>query len=159
LRRLLLALALAVACCAQPGRIVSTSPSITEILFALDLGDSVVGVSTYCRYPPAVLALPKIGTYLKPDPEKIALLRPDLVIIHEKATALADRLAALKIGYAKTKDGSLAQVYTMIDDIAVAAGVGSRAAPLNTRIRNRLDALRRESHGKAKPSVVLVVGR
>ena len=40
-----------------PARIVSTSPSITETLFALGLGDRVVGVSTYCRYPPAVATL------------------------------------------------------------------------------------------------------
>ena len=61
---------------AQPMRIVSTSPSITETLFALGVGNRVVGVSTYCRYPPEVLRLPKVGTYARPDPEKIALLRP-----------------------------------------------------------------------------------
>lgn len=45
-------------------------------LFALGAGDRVVGVSNRCRYPPAVLTLLKIGTYTKPDPEKIALLHP-----------------------------------------------------------------------------------
>ena len=49
-----------------PSRIVSTSPSITETLFALGLGSRVVGVSTYCRYPPEVTTLPKVGTFLKP---------------------------------------------------------------------------------------------
>jgi iron complex transport system substrate-binding protein len=52
---------------ANPSRIVSTSPSITETLFALGLGDRVVGVSEYCRFPPAVLKLPKVGTFLKPS--------------------------------------------------------------------------------------------
>ena len=65
---------------AIPARIVSTSPSITETLFALGLGDRVVGVSTYCRYPAAVAALPKVGTFLKPDAETIARLKPDLVV-------------------------------------------------------------------------------
>ena len=50
-----------------PARIVSTSPSITETLFALQLGDRVVGVSTYCRYPKEVESLPKVGTFRKPD--------------------------------------------------------------------------------------------
>ena len=68
---------------AIPARIVSTSPSITETLFALGLGDRVVGVSTYCRYPPAVAALPKVGTFLKPDAETIARLKPDLVFVHK----------------------------------------------------------------------------
>ena len=67
---------------ATPARIVSTSPSITETLFALGLGDRVVGVSTYCRYPEVVKTLPKVGTFLRPDAEVIARLRPDLVIVH-----------------------------------------------------------------------------
>src|SRR6202050_574613 len=82
---------------AAPARIVSTFPSVTETLFALGAGDRVVGVSNYCRYPPAVLSLPKVGTYTKPDPEKIALLRPDLVIIQRTANTLADRLSALAL--------------------------------------------------------------
>src|ERR1700720_1534857 len=51
---------------AAPARIVSTSPSITETLFAMGLGDRVVGVSTYCRYPAIVKTLPKVGTFLRP---------------------------------------------------------------------------------------------
>jgi iron complex transport system substrate-binding protein len=96
---------------AQPARIVSTFPSITETLFALGAGDRVVGVSTYCRYPPAVLSLPKVGTYTKPDPEKIALLRPDLVIIQRAANTLADRLSALGIHYLEVRVESLTEVY------------------------------------------------
>jgi ABC-type hemin transport system substrate-binding protein len=65
-----------------PARIVSTSPSITETLFALRLGDHVVGVSNFCRFPRAVAALPKVGTFLNPDPELIARLKPDLVFVH-----------------------------------------------------------------------------
>ncbi len=72
-------------------RIVSTSPTVTETLFALGLGDRVVGVSTYCRYPAAVAALPKIGTFLRPDVELIARLRPDLVVIHESHTTTSER--------------------------------------------------------------------
>src|SRR5260221_6540921 len=73
---------------AIPARIVSTSPSITETLFALGLGDRVVGVSTYCRFPAAAAKLPKVGTFLKPDAELIAGLRPDLVIVHEVSTGI-----------------------------------------------------------------------
>src|SRR5215470_4038032 len=138
LRRLMLAAALAAAAWAQPARIVSTSPSITETLFALDLGKQVAGVTTYCRYPPAVLSLPKIGTYSRPDPEKIAFLHPDLAIIHGDAKALAERLAAIKIPTATITVGSLDQVFTMISDIANATGVRARGEALNARIRKRL---------------------
>src|SRR5579862_5650723 len=120
LRACIAGLLLAFAAHAQPKRIVSTFPSITETLFALGAGDRVVGVSNYCRYPAAALSLPKVGTYTKPDPEKIALLRPDLAIIQKSATALADRLSALGIQHVDVKVGSLADVYSMIHDIGYA---------------------------------------
>jgi iron complex transport system substrate-binding protein len=144
---------------AQPARIVSTFPSITETIFALGGGDRVVGVSNYCHYPQAVLSLPKIGTYTRPDPEKIALLRPDLVIIQQTAAGLADRLSALGIPHAQVKIGSLAEVYAMISDIGRAVGLGKRAEELNEDIRARLDAVRGEMSGKPRPTVMIVVGR
>jgi iron complex transport system substrate-binding protein len=139
---LFFALLLALSVEAQPARIVSTFPSITETLFALGAGDRVVGVSTYCRYPPAVLSLPKVGTYTKPDPEKIALLRPDLVIIERAANMLADRLSVLGIHYLEVRVGSLAEVYSMISDIGIAIGVPANADKLNGDIRSRFDSLR-----------------
>src|SRR5262249_53390190 len=147
---------------AQPKRIVSTSPSITETLFALGLGDRVIGVSTYCRYPPAVLALPKIGTFIKPDPEKIAVLRPDLVIVQKAKSPqpLPNRLAALDIKYAEVEPGSLAEVYTMIGDIGRATASQGQAEALVAKIRGRLDAIRAEASGAgAPPAVLLIVGR
>ncbi len=64
-----------------PQRIVSLSPSNTEILFALDLGDRVVGVTDYCDYPPEALAKEKVGGYANPDIEKIVALNPDLILV------------------------------------------------------------------------------
>jgi len=144
---------------AQPARIVSTFPSATETLFALGLGDRVVGVSTYCRYPPQVLALPKIGTYMKADPEKIALLRPDLVIIERSAVSLADRLSALGIPSGSVTVRSLPEVFSMIRDIGRAAQVPERAGSLNSKIQARLITLRREMRGRYRPSVLIIVGR
>jgi iron complex transport system substrate-binding protein len=143
---------------AQPKRIVSTFPSATETLFALGVGDRVVGVSTYCRYPPAVLSLPKIGSYSKPDAEKIALLRPDLVVIPTTVPGLADRLSALHIQTVQIKIGSLPEIYSMIRDIGAATGAAEKADSLNQEIRARLDAMRAGSADQ-KPSVLLVVGR
>lgn len=159
LRSFLAVLLLALPATAQPKRIVSTLPSATETLFALGLGGRVVGVSTYCRYPPAVLPLPKIGTYMKPDAEKIALLRPDLVVIPEPAANLADRLSALRIRYVQIKDGSLVEVYSMIHDIGAAAGALDKADSLNKEIRSRLETIRAENAGRPRPAVLMVVGR
>jgi iron complex transport system substrate-binding protein len=69
-----------------PERIVSLSPSNTEILFALGLGDRVVGATKYCNYPPLVKELKDngkievVGGYVDPDIERILTLHPDLVL-------------------------------------------------------------------------------
>lgn len=159
LRTVLIAIAAALAAHAQPVRIVSTFPSVTETLFALGAGDRVVGVSNYCRYPAAALALPKVGTYTKPDTEKIALLRPDMVFIQKSAANLAGRLDALGIRHVEVTIGSLAEVYSMILDIGRAVGSPERAQKLNADIRSRLDAFRAESAGGSRPKVLIVVGR
>ena len=64
-----------------PQRIVSLAPSNTEILFALGLGDKVVGVTDMCDYPPEALDKEKVGSYDTPDIEKIVALNPDLVLV------------------------------------------------------------------------------
>jgi iron complex transport system substrate-binding protein len=106
-----------------------------------------------------VLSLPKVGTYTKPDPEKIALLHPDLVIIQKSATSLMERLSALGIRHAEIKVGSLADIYSMIRDIGGAIALPDKAAKLNADIRTKLDTLRAESAGKPRPTVLIVVGR
>src|SRR6186997_14400 len=100
-----------------PARFVSTSPSITETLFALGLGERVVGVSVYCWFPPDVAKLPKVGTFLKPDVEVIARLRPDLVFVHPGPGATASQLKQLGISTALVDRGSLESVFSTIRQI------------------------------------------
>src|SRR3954451_17757151 len=98
MRSLILFLSMVIAVSAQPQRIVSTSPSITETLFALGLGDRVVAVSQHCHYPPEANAKPRVGSYLKPNVEVIVGLRPDLVIIQSDAGDAAAQLERVKLG-------------------------------------------------------------
>ncbi len=64
----------------DPRRIVAMAPSITEIIFALSLSDRLVGATQFSDYPPAAGALPKVGSYVHLDVEKIVASRPDLCI-------------------------------------------------------------------------------
>jgi iron complex transport system substrate-binding protein len=66
---------------AKPVRIVSIAPSNTEILYALGLGDRVVGVTRYCDYPAAAKSKPKIGD-MTANAEAVVGLKPDLVLAH-----------------------------------------------------------------------------
>jgi ABC-type Fe3+-hydroxamate transport system substrate-binding protein len=80
----------------EPARIVSLVPSITELLFALNLGDHVVGRTHYCIHPaPAVAALPSVGGTKKIRHSRLRALQPTHVILNidENPKALADQLA------------------------------------------------------------------
>ena len=144
---------------AQPQRIVSTSPSITEVLFALGLGPRVVGVSNYCEYPPSVVSLPKVGTFLHPDPELIARLRPDLVIVHKLPNELTNRLAALHIPFAEVDRGAIQDTYSEILQIGKATATEPQAQDLVNRLKDRMSQIHREAQGQVHPSVVMVIGR
>ena len=90
---------------APPQSIVSTAPSITELLYALGLGNRVVGVTRFCRYPPEAQLKPKIGDYTSPNLEAIAALKPDLVIIQTNPVHLADRLGKLQVARSRNRPG------------------------------------------------------
>ena len=64
-----------------PGKIISLAPSITEILFALGLGDNIIGVTTFCDYPEEAKKKPKVGGMWNPSLEAILSLKPDLVAV------------------------------------------------------------------------------
>ncbi len=64
-----------------PQRIVSLAPSTTEILFALGLGDRVVGVTNFCDHPEEAKRKPKIGGMSNPSLEAVVSLKPDIVIM------------------------------------------------------------------------------
>ena len=64
----------------QPERIVSMAPNLTEILFALGLGDKIVGVATGSDYPSAAVRKPKMGTFWQPNIEAVIAAKPDVVI-------------------------------------------------------------------------------
>ena len=142
-----------------PARIVSTSPSITETLFGLGLGGQVVGVSNYCRFPPEVNKLPKVGTFLRPNPELIARLTPTLVVVHAGPNDAAQQLAKLKIPFITVDRGTLPSVFSSIRAIGKAAGAPDRAAALVASLDTRLDRVRANVSGRAPKKVLIIMGR
>jgi iron complex transport system substrate-binding protein len=143
----------------KPRRIVSTSPSITEMLYALGLGDRVVGVTTFCHYPPEAARKPKIGNYLQPNLETIVALRPELVVAEISGVRHAEHLSALKLNVLEVDDATIAGIYDSIQRIGVAAGTQAAAGALTLRLRGALDEVRRRTAKLAPPRVMFVVGR
>lgn len=98
-----------------PERIVSTSPSETEILFALGLADKIVGVSNYDDYPEEAKSKPKVGGVVKPNEEAIIAVNPDLVVggISMKEQ-VAEKLRELKLNVFKLEPKKLDDVFNNI---------------------------------------------
>jgi iron complex transport system substrate-binding protein len=149
----------ALLCGQPPQRIVSTAPSITELLYALGLGDRVVGVDRFSRYPPEALRKPKIGDYANPNLETIASLRPDLVIIPVNPVKLAERLAVLRLKVLEIDQESVTKLYESFRVIGQATGVTARAVNLESTVRGQLEAVRARAAPLKKTRMMFVVGR
>lgn len=144
---------------AAPRRIVSTSPSLTETLFALGLGDRIVGVTTFCRYPAEAQSKPKIGTFIQPDPERILAQRPDLVLTVKNPVQLTERLRKLGLHTEEVKQDSVADILHGIDEIGVWAGVPDRALALHAKLQSGMDEVKRRAASRPRVSVLFVVDR
>lgn len=153
----LLLFALSLAAPAQ--RIVSTAPSITEMLFALGLGERVAGVTTFCNYPPEAAKKPKIGTYLRPDVEMILSLRPDVVLAERSMIRQAITLPTLKLNVVEVDDATVPGILGSIRRIGVLCGVRERAETLCSSIRGGLDSVRRRTERLPRRRVLFIVGR
>jgi iron complex transport system substrate-binding protein len=149
----------AVLSAAPPERIVSTAPSITELLYALGLGNRVVGVTRFCRYPPEAQLKPKIGDYTSPNLEAIAALRPDLVIIQTNPVHLADRLAKLKLHVLEVDQENIAAIYKSIHDVGAATGTEHAATQLSDSILDGLGKIRNRVASLPRVRMMFVIGR
>jgi iron complex transport system substrate-binding protein len=119
---------------AQPAkRIVSLAPHLTETLFAAGAGERIVGTVEYSEYPPAASRIARVGGYSRIDLERVAALRPDLIIAWQSGNAAAhlDRLRGLAIPIYLSQPNHLADVAGEIERLGVLAGsraVANRAA-------------------------------
>ncbi len=133
-----------------PKRIVSLAPSHTETLFALGLGDEVVGVTEFCDYPPEALEKPKIGGFSKVDLEKVVGLNPDLILatsIHSELVvpALAER--GLKVIVLNPED--IDAVLTKISLVGQVTGQAEAARELVADLEERIAAVEDRVKGLA----------
>ena len=140
-------------------RIVSLVPSLTETLFAIGAGSSVVGVGSFDTFPPEVKQLPRVGALLDPDVERILSLKPNLVITYGSQTSLEAQLARANIRTYSYRHGGIAEVFESIKGVGRASGHAADADVLVSRLTSQLNALRARVKGRPRPKALLVVDR
>ena len=123
---------------AKPERIISLAPSHTEILYALGLGDKVVGVTQFCDYPEEVKNKPIIGDSFSINLEKIVSLEPDLVIEYWGMNdELKKQLENAGIALVTFSPESISQIQDTIIKIGVATGTSEKAEEIVLSIKNK----------------------
>jgi iron complex transport system substrate-binding protein len=144
----------------DPARIVSLAPSITETLFALGLGERVVGVTSYCDYPDEARTKQSVGDTLRPSIEKIIALKPDLVIVStaSQLEQAVRRLDEIGIPAYVSTPRDLDSALNSIDRIGEIAGISDRAHSLTAELRRRIEAVRLRVASRSRPRVFFILG-
>jgi len=139
---------------AVPGRIVSLAPSNTEIVYALGLGDRLIGRTDYCNYPAEVLDVPSVGGFSTPNLESIVALEPDLVLatsIHEE---IVGQMEALGINVVVLAPQAIDSILGSIELTGRVTGAEEAAAGLLDDMRARIEAVSALTEGLAAGEIV-----
>jgi len=145
---------------AAPRRIISLSPATTEVLFALELGERIVGVTNFCDYPPEAKKKAKIGGMSNPSLEAIVELKPDIVVVTTDGNPreFEARLRDLGIRTYVWTARTLAELPEGIRALADATGVHENGLKLAGAMEQGLNRFRvHSSNTKTRKKVLYIV--
>lgn len=145
---------------AEPQRIVSLAPANTEILFALGLGDKVVGVTSYDDYPAEVTDIAKVGDFAGPNLEAVAGANPDLVLattgVQADVIGKLEELGATVIAVdPQTLDG----VYSAIDEIAAVTNKQAEGEKVVGDMKTGIAEVEKAVAGEDKTTAFIEIGQ
>ncbi|MEP7011961.1 MAG: helical backbone metal receptor [Acidobacteriota bacterium] len=141
-----------------PQRLISLAPSVTETLFALGLGDRVVGVGDYTFWPAEATKKPRIGGLIDPNLERITALHPDLAVLLPSERDIGAKLAPLGVKTLIVHNESLADIEASFRAIAIRCGVPAAGDKLSRKWHADLNPRPLVSSSFA-PKVLMVVER
>jgi iron complex transport system substrate-binding protein len=145
---------------AAPQRIVSLTPSMTEVLFGIAAGDRLVGATTHCNYPPAAEEVPRVGggTLESINQEKIVALNPDLVLCKwDKYEPLLRNLERLGVPVLALGPETLAELYDETRMLGQVTGNSTQAETLVESMQQRVATVVRRVPAEGGPKVFFQV--
>lgn len=131
---------------AQPARrVVSLAPHVTEMIFAAGGGDRIVGTVHYSDYPPQARDIPRVGDNKALDLERIAALKPDLIVVwrHGNAQKQTDRLRALGLPLFYSEPRKLASIPENVEKLGMLLGTEATARRAADSFRQQVETLRK----------------
>ncbi|HSM75134.1 MAG TPA: cobalamin-binding protein [Desulfobacterales bacterium] len=145
----------------DPRRVVALAPSITEIVYALGREDRLVGVTRFSNYPPAAKDLPRVGSYVHLDLERIVALAPDLCIAVKDGNpkAVIDRLEALQIPVYAVNPVDLTSIGETILEVGGLLDARQAAESVVAAMNARITAVKNQVAGTThRPRVFFQIG-
>jgi len=141
-------------------RIVSLAPSVTETVFALGLGDELVGVSVYCDYPPEARRIDRVGTFLTPNVEAIIATHPDVVIAVPTPgnQSPVEALRRLGLRLVLVEPNTIAEIKDSLVTIGRELGHEAEGRALVSRIEAQMAAVQLRVADAPDRKVLMVVG-
>jgi len=141
-------------------KIVSLAPSVTETLFALGLGDRLVGETTYCDYPAEAKKLPKIGDFMNPSLEAVLAKKPDLILGVTGATdpVKAREMERLGLKVVLVSVANLNDILASTRIIGALLGSDKAGENLAAKITAQVEEVKKKVSPAPRRSVLLVVG-
>src|SRR5260370_26246430 len=120
-------------------RIVSLAPNLTEIVYAVGVGDRLVGDTEYCDYPAEAKNVAKVGDTMHPSAERIIALKPQIVLVStaSQLEAFTKQLDQQKIAVYVTNPRSLEEVFHSIETLGDLFGHHDWAASIVADMRAR----------------------
>lgn len=144
----------------RPQRIVSLSPSVTEILYGVGAWPQVIAVSQFCTYPEDVKNKPRVSGWDKTNLEQVMALKPDFVIgVDAQEPFLKDKLNGLGVRSLFLKSQTLADIFASIEEIGRATGHEPEATDLAAKTQREIDTVRKTVADRPHPRVLCVVDR
>ena len=144
----------------RPQRIVSLSPSVTEILYGIGAWPQVIAVSQFCTYPEDVKNKPRVNGWDKTNLEQVMALKPDFVIgVDAQEPFLRDKLTGLGVRSLFVKSQTLADIMASIGEIGRGTGHEQEATDLAAKTQAEIEAVRKAVGDRPHPRVLCVVDR
>ncbi|WP_448382157.1 ABC transporter substrate-binding protein [Desulfosoma sp.] len=130
----------------KPNKVVSLVPEITQVLCALGVGDSVVGVTWLDTYPPEVTQKPIVGGFLAPSIERIMALDPDVIFVSPLHQDVRRRLAEGPYRTIELRSESILDLYRNIEFLGTLFDRQAQAEELVLKMRHKFDLVSRKVH-------------
>ncbi len=140
----------------NPSRVIALAPSITEIIYDLGQEKRLVGVTQYSTYPSAAESLPRVGSYVRLDIEKIVALKPDICLAIKDGNPkhIVDKIVGLGIPVYVINPQNLQQIMDTIRRLGSLLNAEKAAAELVSGMEKRIEQVRtRVKTGRHKPRV------